>query len=79
MRTKQFWLDAFERAIKTFAQAALGVLGGSSVGLLTADWVGALSVGGGAAVVSLLMSLGSEPAGIKGTASVTHAVEPVPK
>lgn len=79
MRTKQFWLDATERAVRTAAQAALGVLGGGSVGLLTTDWVGVVSVAGGAAVFSLLMSIGAEKRGNPGNASFTRAVEPTPQ
>lgn len=77
MRTKQFWIDAGERALKTFAQSALATLGAGSVDLLTTNWVGALSIGAGAAIVSLLMSLGSERGGYPGTASLTKSVEPV--
>lgn len=75
MRTTQFWTDALERALRTAAQAALGVLGGGVVGLLTTDWVGVGSVAGGAAVFSLLMSIGAEKRGNPGTASMTKAVE----
>lgn len=78
MRTKQFWLDALERCAKTFAQATLATLGAGSVDILTANWVGALSIGAGAAIVSLLMSIGSERGGNPGTASLTKAVEPTP-
>ena len=76
MLTKQFWLDTLERAVKTFAQAALATLGAGSVDILSTNWVGAVSVGGGAAVVSVLTSLGSERIGNGGTASATKAVEP---
>lgn len=61
MFTSKFWRDALERAVKTFAQSALATLGIGAVDLLATNWVGALSVGGGAAIVSLLMSLASEP------------------
>lgn len=76
MFTKQFWQDATERAVKTFAQTLVTVLGAGAVNVLTVDWKAALAVSGGAALVSILTSLGSEPFGRGGTASVTDAVEP---
>ena len=76
MWTKQFWQDAIERATKTFAQTLAAVLGAGAVDVLAVDWKAALAVSGGAALVSVLTSLGSEPFGGGGTASLTKAVEP---
>lgn len=73
-----FWKDATERALKTFAQTLVTLLGAGAVDLLAVDWVSGLSVAGGAAVVSLLTSVGSEHFGNSGTASLTKAVEPAP-
>lgn len=54
----EFWFDyALERAIKTFAQTAIATLGGTSIGLLTVDWVGVFSVSAGAAILSILTSI----------------------
>lgn len=78
MWTKTFWKDAIERAIKTFAQTLVTLLGAGAVDLLSVDWVSGLSVAGGAALVSVLTSVGSEHFGTSGTASLTKAVEPAP-
>ena len=55
--TPEFWRGASERAIKTFAQALLGVLATGVVGVLDVDWPGALSAAALATLVSLLTSL----------------------
>ncbi len=57
--TRSFFKDAAERAIKTFAQVLAALLGANQAGILDADWTGSLSVAGMAAVVSILMSIGS--------------------
>ena len=49
------------RAIKTFAQTAVGMLGGELVGILQVDWLGILSVAATAAVLSLLTSVAGLP------------------
>lgn len=55
--TSAFWQGAAERAIKTFAQALLGVLATGVVGILDVDWPGALSAAALATLVSLLTSI----------------------
>ena len=54
-----FWRGATERAVKTFAQALVAVIGVGAVGLLDVDWLGALSAATLATVVSLLTSIGN--------------------
>lgn len=49
------------RAIKTFAQSMVSILGASEFGLLEADWMAALSVAAMAAVLSLLTSVAGLP------------------
>jgi hypothetical protein len=57
MFKKLFWAGTFERAVKTFCQTLLAYFGANAVGLLHADWLGALDVAGGATVLSVLTSL----------------------
>lgn len=74
MFTKQFWQDAFERAVKTAAQTAVVAIGAAAgFDLFTADWQ---TVGGAAAggfVLSVLTSLGSQPFGDRHSASVVSS------
>lgn len=52
-----FWTAATDRAVRTFAQAAVAVVTAGSVGILEADLLGAISAGGLAALVSVLTSM----------------------
>jgi hypothetical protein len=74
--TKQFWTDAAERALKTFAQVLLAYFGADAFDVLNADWGNALSIAAGAVVLSVLTSLLSLKLGNTGTASATDAVVP---
>ena len=65
---REFWLDLSERAAKTAAQAAAGVLAGTTV--LAIDWKQAALIVGTAVLASLLTSLGSAQIGDADTASV---------
>jgi hypothetical protein len=57
MFTYQFWSYAGERAIKTFAQAAVAFLGTGAIGFFAIDWTALLSVSLGAAFLSILTSV----------------------
>ena len=71
MWSRYFWLSALERAIKTFAQSAVALLGGDMVlGLFDVDWPNALQVAGLAAAVSLLTSIASAGVGPDGSPSL---------
>lgn len=74
MRTSRFWSDAFERAAKTAAQAAVAILV-LATGALDADWVQAISAGGLAAAISFLTSIGSAGVGDKESASLVVATK----
>lgn len=56
--SRQFWVDAADRAVATFAQAAVATLTADAIpGLLNMDLTQVLSVSGLAAVVSILTSV----------------------
>lgn len=56
------WLRAaLIRAVKTVAQTAVGMLSGSAVGVLEADWIAVASVSVMAGIVSILTSLAGLP------------------
>jgi hypothetical protein len=76
MFTANFWEQAAERAVKTFAQASLALLTGNGIGLLDVNWGTVASVGGLAAVASLLTSIvtsgigqPNDPSAVKTTAN----------
>ena len=77
--TRSWFFDSMERAAKTSAQTLLALWGSDGLSLLTVSWIPALSVAGGAAVLSLLTSVVSAPVGEPGTASLVstgrHAKE----
>ncbi|MEU5838764.1 holin [Streptomyces diacarni] len=73
MTTAAFWRATAERMVRTFAQAVLGVVSADGLGLLDIDWGAALSVGGLAAVVSLLTAIATSGAGGEGP-GVTETV-----
>lgn len=56
------WLKAATvRALKTAAQAAIGVIGTGAIGLLQVDWMNVVSVAAMAAVISYLTSIAGLP------------------
>lgn len=72
MWTRKFWIAATERAIKTAAQALLGLwIGQSVVNLWDINFKQAVGVAIGAMILSYLTSLVSMPVGGNGP-SVTH-------
>lgn len=54
---KRFWIDTFDRAVATVAQAAVGALTADVTGLIDVDVAGLLSVAGLAGAVSVLTSV----------------------
>lgn len=53
----EFLNYAGERAVKTWAQAALAFLGTGTIGLFEVNWANMLSVSLGAALLSILTSI----------------------
>jgi hypothetical protein len=73
----KFWKDAIERGLKTFAQAAIALLGAGMVNVLEVSWTSVLATAAGAAVLSFLTSVAGVDIGPKGTPSlVTDAHAP---
>lgn len=60
LKNKKWWEAALTRAIKTFAQAALGAMGGCAL-FSEVSWPAVFSAAGLAAVISLLTSLAGLP------------------
>lgn len=78
MWTISFWKAVAERALSTFAQAFLAVIPVTGVGFGEVNWLAALSIGGVAAVLSVVKSLianqatGSGPSAIKNEVVVSN-------
>lgn len=69
MWTKIFWIDAADRAIRTFAQALLATI---TVGdaVYHVDWAAGLGIAATAAIASLLTSVATSKVGDAGTAAI---------
>ena len=59
--TKEWWVAAGVRAIKTFAEGALAVIGTQAAFIHGVNWLMVLSGGALAAVVSFLLALKGLP------------------
>jgi hypothetical protein len=55
--TMKFVKDAGTRAIYTFAQTAVSILGGNAVGIVNIDFASVANLSAGAALVSILTSV----------------------
>ena len=69
---KDWAYSALVRALKTFAQTAVALIGTGVVGFTDLDWVRILSVAGVAAVVSILTSLAGLPETNNGTSPLLN-------
>ena len=61
MFTKEFWLAALTRGIRTFAESALAFIGTGAVVLGDVNWIAAGSAALLAAILSILTSLAGLP------------------
>jgi len=53
----EFVKDAGTRAVYTFAQTAVSILGGNAVGIVNIDFLSVANLSAGAALVSILTSI----------------------
>lgn len=79
MRSRTFWIDAAERAVRTFAQALVAVLAAGIVLTDGAAWGEALLSAVVAALISLLTSVAASGVGDPDSPSLlpAAATEPV--
>ncbi|MEU9101947.1 holin [Streptomyces sp. NPDC048361] len=64
--TAAFWKATAERAVRTFAQALAAVLTAGATSLLDVHWTVAFATAGMAAVLAVLMAVGSAGLGAPG-------------
>lgn len=55
--TLVFWVAAFERSVKTFAQTVIALVGVDQLGVLSTDWGQVLAAAGIAALLSVGTSI----------------------
>lgn len=70
MFTKDFWLQATERALKTFAQFVLVLVGSTAFNVFSVDWMQILGLSLGGAVLSYATSIVSAGINKKDTPSL---------
>lgn len=59
--SKNWWIASLIRALRTFCQTAVALIGTELVGFTELDWIHIASVAGVAAVLSILTSLAGLP------------------
>ena len=76
MFSKIFWISAFERMIKVFANGLLTVfVGDKAYNILSVNWPEALAIAATASLISLLMSIASSQVGNKNSPSLVSGQE----
>jgi len=71
-----YWKATGERALKTFFQVLLAVVGTDALGALSADWQQALAVAGMSAGLSVLTSLAGVNFGPTGPSLIGETTKP---
>ena len=61
IKSRRWWAAAFVRALKTFAQTIVALVGVDAIGIAQVDWLGTLSAAALALVLSFLTSIGGLP------------------
>lgn len=74
--TSRFWVAAVERAVKTWAQSMVALIGANAVAVTDLDWLQLFAVSGTAAIVSLLTSVASAGIGPHGPSLADESVIP---
>lgn len=75
----RFWQATAERAVKTFAQALIALIGTSAMSIIELDWAQMLGVSATATVLSVLTSIASANFGSNyGPSLADETVEPDP-
>jgi hypothetical protein len=79
MFDSRFWIAASERAIKTFAQTLIALIGTGMVGVMDLDWLQMLGIAATATILSVLSSVASANFGPNpGPSLADETVEPDP-
>jgi hypothetical protein len=76
MFEKKFLEATAERAVKTFVQTLLALLGTDAAGVLSVDILAAIQVAGASALLSVLTSFGSSGVGKTGPSLAGESTEP---
>lgn len=77
MFSRLFWTLTVERAVKSFAQALVALLGAGGMDLFHAPWYAMLSTASMAAVLSVLTSVASSRVGAADDPSLVAVKRPV--
>lgn len=77
MWNKLFWKEAGERAIKSFVQTVVVLIGTDLVNIASFNWGDIIGIGATMALVSLLTSIGSAPVGSDNSPSLVTQRAPL--
>ncbi|MGW6695560.1 holin [Rhodococcus sp. NPDC054953] len=66
MTSTAFWRATIERAVRTFAQTLVAVLGLDATGLTNVDWGPGLALAGSAALLAVLTAIATSGVGPAG-------------